>query len=142
MPSSLEDRIPLLNRCWDALEAGDLDGFMELVRTQTHPDCEFHSGIGSMVGGGVYTGHDGIRSWFSDLLTMTSERRWAERNYEIHGDEMIVFFAQLSFTGVASGVTVTGETGAVAEFEDGLCVRMTSFTSHDEAREFAQARVA
>jgi SnoaL-like protein len=140
--SSLEDRIPLLNRCWDALEAGDLEGFMELVRTQTHPDCEFHSGIGSMVGGGVYKGLDGIRSWFSDLLATTSERHWADREYEIHGDRMIVFLAHLSFTGVASGVPVTGETGAVAEFEDGLCVRMTSFTSHAEAREFAETRVA
>jgi ketosteroid isomerase-like protein len=140
--SPLEDRIPLLNRCWDALEAGDLDGFMELVRTQTHPDCEFHSGIGSMVGGGTYKGPEGIRSWFSDLLATTSERRWENRRYETFGDDVLIFLADLTFVGAASGAEVVGQTGAVAEFENGLCVRMDSFMSHDEAREFAEARVA
>ncbi len=140
--SALEDRIPLFDRGWDALERGDLEGFMEVAGGEIHPDCEFHSGIGSVVGGGVYVGLDGIRTWFGDLLATTSDRRWADRKYETHGDEVLVFLAQLSFTGAASGAPVAAETGAVAEYEDGLCVRINSFMSHDEAREFVRARVA
>jgi hypothetical protein len=140
--SGLEERIPSLNRCWDALEAGDLDGFMDLVRDMTDPECEFRSGIGTMVGGGVYRGFDGIQSWFSDLLTTTSERRWENRHYEIHDDDLLVFFADLTFVGAGSGAEVKGQTGAVSEFRDGLCVRIDSFMSHDEARQCARARVA
>jgi ketosteroid isomerase-like protein len=131
-----------MNRAFDALERGDLDEFTELIRDQIHPDCEFRSGIGSVVGGGTYKGFEGVRGWFADVLATTSQRRWRNRQWEVVGDEVAVFLADLSFTGAASGATVSSETGAVSEWENGLCVRMTSFMSHDEAREFAQAHVA
>ena len=140
--SWLDEQIPLFDQAFDALERGDLDTFTELSRTQTHPECEFHSGIGSVVGGGAYTGIEGIRSWFGDLLESTSERRWRNRRIETHGDRVLVCLADFEFTGVASGVPVAGETGAVFEFEDRRCVRITSFTSHAEARDLAEARVA
>ena len=138
----LKEHLPVMEGAFDALERGDLDEFTELVRDQIHPDCEFRSGIGSVVGGGIYKGLEGVREWFADVLATTSERRWRNRQWEVFGDDVLVFLADLSFTGAASGATVSSETGAVSEWDDGLCVRMTSFMSHDDAREFAGARLA
>ena len=140
--SRLAEKGPLYDRAWDALERGDLDGFTEVMQSEVHPDCVFRSGIGTVVGGGVYEGFDGVRTWFQDFLATTSERRWADREYEVHGDDVLIFLAKLSATGAASGAPVTTETGAVAQYQDGLCIRIDSFTSHDEAREFAGSLVA
>ncbi|HEX2128445.1 MAG TPA: nuclear transport factor 2 family protein [Solirubrobacterales bacterium] len=136
---SLKALIPRLDQALDALERGDLDAFTEATREQTAPHCEFHSGIGSVVGGGAYTGVEGIRSWFGDILATSSERRWRNRRYETFGDRVLLFLSEFEFVGEASGAPVATETGAVFEYEDGLCVRITSFTSHDEARGFASA---
>jgi len=140
--SALDELIPRFDAAFDALESGDLDRFTELTDAQMHPECEFHSGIGSVVGGGSYRGIDGVRGWFGDLIATTSARHWRGRRYETHGDEVIVFLADFEFTGASSGAVVANETGAVFEYEDGLCVRINSFMSHDQAREFAKAKVS
>lgn len=140
--SSLHELIPTFDAAFDALERGDLDAFAELAGTQTHPACRFHSGIGSVVGGGAYEGIEGMRTWFGDLIATTSERNWGNRRYETYGARILVFLADFEFTGAASGAPVTSETGAVFEYEDGLCVRVTSFMSFDEARQFAEERDA
>jgi hypothetical protein len=137
--TDLQGLIPNIDRSFDALERDDLERWTELLQGQIHAECVFHSAIGSNVGGGVYTGLEGIRGWFSDLLEITAERRWKNRRFETIGDDTLLFLADFEFTGAASGAGVKSETGAVAEYEDGQCVRMTSFMSHSEAREFAEA---
>jgi hypothetical protein len=136
---TLEELIPMTDGGFDALERGDLDEFIRLVRDHVHPDCEFRSGIGSTVGGGVYKGVAGVRTWFGDLLETTSERHWRDRRYEMLGDNVLLFLAHFEVTGAASHAQVSSENGAVFEYEDGLCVRMASFMSHAEAREAAEA---
>jgi hypothetical protein len=140
--SRFDEHIPLADEAFDALERGDLERFTELCGPWTHPQCQFHSGIGSAVGGSSYVGIEGIRSWFADLIATTSERRWKDRRYEPHGDQLLVFLAAFEFTGAGSGAPIAGETAAVFEYEDDLCVRITSFTSFAEARGFAEAAVA
>jgi ketosteroid isomerase-like protein len=140
--SWLDQESPRFDQAFDALERGDLDGFTATTRQLIDSECEFRSGIGSVVGGGAYKGMEGIREWFGDLIQSTSTRQWRNRSYEVHGEGILVFVADFEFTGVASGATVENETGAVLEFEDRLCIRVNSFMSHAEAREFAEARVA
>jgi ketosteroid isomerase-like protein len=139
---SLEEQIPRFDEGFDALERGDLDAFTEVTRELVAPECELHSGIGSVVGGGSYKGIDGIRGWFADMIESSSQRRWRDRRYEAHGDSILVFLGVFEFIGAGSGAMVETKNGAVFEFDDGLCVRMTSFMSHAEAREFAGARIA
>jgi ketosteroid isomerase-like protein len=140
--SPLDELIPDFNAAFDALERGDLDAFTEVTAPQTHPECTFRSGIGSAVSGTTYEGIDGIRSWFGDLIATTTERRWRDRRYETHDDRLLLFLAEFEFTGAASGAVVRSEVGSVFEYESGLCVRITSFTSIADARAFAEARVA
>jgi hypothetical protein len=138
----LEQRIGTYDRAWDALEAGDLDGFMAIVSDEADPEVEFSSGIGSVVGGGTYKGLEGIRSWFGEVLTISRERRWTERRYEMIGDDALVFFSMLELVGAASEAPVTSEVGGVFQYRGDRVVRVDSFTSHAEAREFAEARRA
>jgi ketosteroid isomerase-like protein len=126
----------------DALERGDLDAWSEATRDLLDPDCEFNSAIGTVVGGGSYKGREAIRNWFGDLIESTSARHWRNRRWETHGDTIVVYFADFNFTGAGSGATVEAENAGVAEFEDGVCVRMQSFMSWAEAREYVEARVA
>jgi ketosteroid isomerase-like protein len=124
---------------FDALERGDVDGFIEIIRPLTAPDCVFTSGIGSAVGGGTYNGIEGLREWFNDLVAMTSERSWRNRRSEWRGEAVGTFFADFEFTGAGSGVPVSSETASVYELEDELVVRIRSFTSFDEARGFMES---
>ena len=55
------------------------------------------------------------------------------------GESKLLFFSELDFKGAASGARVVENPGTVFQFEDGLCVRIESFMSHDEAREYAEA---
>jgi ketosteroid isomerase-like protein len=140
--SPADDVIAAFDPAFDALERGDVEGFIEVVRNLMAADCVFRSGIGSAVGGGTYDGVEGVREWFDDLVTTTSERRWRNRRSEKHGDNVAVFLADFEFTGAGSGVPVSSETASVYELEDDLVVRVTSFTSYDEARRFTESVVA
>ena len=140
--SAIAEIVPDFDAAFDALERGDLDTFTEITRIRAHPNVIFRSGIGSVVSGGSYEGIEGVSGWFADLIASTSERHWRDRRYEVRGDDMLVFLAQFEFTGAASGAPVASETGAVFEFEDGRCVRITSFMSFDQARRHAEAQVA
>jgi ketosteroid isomerase-like protein len=124
---------------FDALERGDVDGFIEVVHSLMAPDCIFRSGIGSAVGGGTYDGVEGVREWFGDLVATTSGRRWRNRRSEMHGDNIVVFLADFELTGAGSGVPVSSPTASVYELENDLVVRIRSFTSHDEARRFTES---
>lgn len=136
-----ETLIPALDEAFDLLERRDLDGFMETVNEMAHPELEFHSGIGSAVGGGVYKGPDGVRTWFADLLASAEKVRWRERSYETFGKRVMALLARLELVGSASGVSIDGETAAVFQFDGGLCVRIDSFLSHSEGRAFAREAV-
>ncbi len=136
--SGPEDLIPELDRALDSLERRDLDGFMHSATKHIDVDCEFTSGIGSVVGGGVYRGHQGIQDWFGELLETADELHWRERNYEAVGETVLLFLARLELTGAASQAPVSSEVGAVYEFEGGLCTKIVSYTSYAEARAAAE----
>ena len=112
---------------------------MDAAKRHIDAECEFTSGIGSVVGGGVYRGHQGIQDWFGELLETADELHWRERSYEALGETVLLFLARLELTGAASQAPVSSEVGAVYEFEDGLCTRIVSYTSHAEARAAAEA---
>lgn len=137
--SSPAELAPDLDRALDALERRDLDGFITPARKHLAPECEFTSGIGSVVGGGTYRGPDGIRDWFGDLLETSGELHYRDRHYATVGDSVLLLLAKLELTGAASEIPVGSEVGVVYEFGTELVTRIVSYTSHDEARAAAEA---
>ena len=133
------DLIPDLDRAFDALERRELDAFISAAEDHMDPDCVFSSAIGSAVGGREFRGLDGIREWFAELLETADDIGYTSRHYEPVGDTVLLFLAQFRFTGTTSRAPVASEVGAVYEFERGACTRITSFTSHADARTRAEA---
>jgi hypothetical protein len=140
--SRLEPLIAALEDGLDALEAGDLEGFMRIIEANSTPDVEFTSAIGAAMSASSFRGFDGLRTWFTELLETVSEPRWRERRYEPVSDDLFLFFAIFGMKGSASGVPVETEVGQVFEVENGLFKRGTSYASHAQARAAAAALVA
>jgi ketosteroid isomerase-like protein len=137
--SVLEERMAAIDKGFDALERGDLDGFMEIVEANSQPDCEFESAIGSAMSANAFRGFDAIRAWFREFLDTLGEPRWMNRRYEPVGDDAFLFFADLEMRGAASGIPLKTEVGQLLELEDGLFKRGQSWTTHAEARAAAEA---
>jgi ketosteroid isomerase-like protein len=138
MPT-IEQHMAALDRAFDALERGDLDGFMAIVSEHAHADCEFTSAIGTAMGGRAYRGLDEIRAWFADLLETIAQPRWIDRSYEAVSNDAFMFFARFEMKGASSGIDIDTEVGQLYELESGLVKRGTSFASHAQARAAAEA---
>src|SRR5690349_2884662 len=111
-----------------AWNRGDVAGFLETL----DPDVEWVP-IMAALEGRVYTGHEGVRRWMSEL-----ENDWEV--FEVHpeehrdlGDRVIVFGCWRA-RGRASGVELDNQAATwLFEFERGKIVRMQTFTDRAEA---------
>ena len=61
-----EENVELAYRVADAFNRQDLDAFLGLI----DPQAEFVSRIVELEGGEPYRGHDGMRSWWENLLSV------------------------------------------------------------------------
>jgi ketosteroid isomerase-like protein len=59
-----QENVELAFRMYDAFNRRDIDAFLALC----DPGGEFISRIVELEGGGSYRGHDGVRSWWENLL--------------------------------------------------------------------------
>jgi ketosteroid isomerase-like protein len=59
-----QENVELAYQAADALNRRDLDAFLSLCDSH----LEFHSRLVELEGGEPYRGHDGIRSWWENLL--------------------------------------------------------------------------
>ena len=59
-----QENVELVYRGLDAFNRRDLDAFLALI----DPQAEFVSRIVELEGGEPYRGHDGMRSWWENLL--------------------------------------------------------------------------
>jgi ketosteroid isomerase-like protein len=67
----------LVREYYAAWSAGDLDAML----ARAHPDIEASPTLGVLYDHSVYSGHEGIRSWFDEV-----EGRWAD--FDPHVDEV------------------------------------------------------
>ena len=131
MNATAADMVATLDASLDAVERGRLD---ELASTEIlHPEIEWTSAIGSVLGGGSYRGREGAGEWLGDLSGTSQRLRWRDRDWRVLGDELILLLARFEMQGKASGAAVENELGAVFELTDGLIRRVTTYHSHAEA---------
>ena len=119
-----------------AFNAHDVEA---LVRC-CHPDVEFHSTFAA-VGGAVYHGHDGMRSWHRDL-----EEAWAsEIRSELEAffdlGEHLLTFTVLYGRGKQSGAEAAMPVAAVTRSREGLFVYYKAYIDREDAlRELGVSR--
>jgi hypothetical protein len=102
------------------MNALDVDALVALC----DPSIEVHS-VFAAVGGAVYHGHDGVRSWQRDLQQSWGGEFRVEPEAFFDLGEHTLVFAVLRGRGGQSGAEVAMPAGGVARWRDGLCV------SHD-----------
>jgi hypothetical protein len=111
----------------EAYNARDIEAFIAYC----HPQIEFHSAMDA-VGGGVYRGHDGLRSWHRE-----TEDAWEGIHIEPEaffdlGQQTLVFYATHG-RGRHSGVEVAMPAAQVARWRNGLCIHSKSYVHREDA---------
>jgi ketosteroid isomerase-like protein len=120
--------VDLTRRFIEAFNARDTEAYIALC----DPSIEWHSIIAA-VGGGVYRGHEGIRSWRRDIEdTVGNEIRIEPEAYFDLGEDMLVF-GVLHARGRQSGADVAMPAAYVARVRDGLVVYVKAYARRKDA---------
>jgi ketosteroid isomerase-like protein len=126
-----EENVEVVRGTFDAFQARDLDAFLNHM----DPDVEYHSLILEVEG--VYHGHDGIRSWWEDVLSVFPD--WSPRIVEARevGDR-VLSRVRAEGSGTGSGIALDRDIWHVAEVRDGRLKASAFFRTEQEALEAAR----
>jgi ketosteroid isomerase-like protein len=124
-----QQNVETLHKAADAYTRGDLEAFLETA----HPDIEWYPFTAEAEGGGAYHGHDGIRRWWSNMVSNLDEFEASIGECRDLGDTVIAF-ATLRGQ-FKSGVSLEGEFAWVARYRDGLAVWGRVYRTRAEALE-------
>jgi ketosteroid isomerase-like protein len=112
----------------EAFNAHDVEGIIATCA----PDVELHSTFAA-VGGAVYHGHDGVRSWYRDIeQTWGREIRSQPESLFDLGDDVLTF-TLLEGQGTHSGVQVALPAAIVTRVRAGLIVRFRGYAHREDA---------
>jgi ketosteroid isomerase-like protein len=110
----------------EAFNRGDTEGLVAMA----HPDLQLVP-IRSLLEGGEYRGHEGIRRYMADM-----EGDWADRRIEIDEirelPEGVLVLGELTATG-RSGTEVHLPVAWHARFRDGLLIGLKAFSDRETA---------
>ena len=119
--------VEIIRRGLDAYNKGDVEAVLETA----DPDIEFVP-LRSLVVGGSYRGHEGIRRFFEDLGD-----EW--EGFSIGNEEFreregsVLLLGEFAAKGKASGMQVHSPVAWLFELRAGKVVRMRAYSSQDEA---------
>ena len=129
MPEESTDLVVLTRQGYEAMSRGDLDGVMSFYA---------HDAVVTSHGIGTFEGHAAVRAfsqdWLASFEAMTVELE------EVRDLGSGVAFAVIALSGrpLGSSVEVRLRFGSVAEWTNGLIVRIRNYTDIDEARAAAE----
>jgi ketosteroid isomerase-like protein len=126
-----EQNVELQRRLTKAFNARDIEAFIAYCDR----DIEFHALLSTAVGGAIYHGHDGLRTWHRDL-----EEAWGgEVRFEPEAifdlGEHTLVYAVLHGRGSQSGAVVVMPHGQVLRWKNGRCVYFKAYVRREDALE-------
>jgi ketosteroid isomerase-like protein len=127
-----EENVELVYRVADAMNRRDLDAFLALADS----DLEFHSRLVELEGGEPYRGHDGIRSWWEDVLRVFPDFSTEIEEVRDLGD-VTVTRVSLRGHGMESDAPWEQTQWHVTEWRHKKSIRWRIFMSEAEALEAA-----
>jgi uncharacterized protein len=119
--------VEIIRRGLDAYNRGDVDAMLETA----DPEIEFVP-LRSLVVGGSYRGHDGIRQFFEDLEEEWENRSISREEFREHEDTVLLL-GEFEAKGKASGVQMRSPVAWLFELRAGKVVRMHAYSSQEEA---------
>jgi ketosteroid isomerase-like protein len=123
-----ERDVELNRRIVEAFNARDVEAVIALC----HPSIELHSVLAA-VGGGVYHGHSGVRSWHRDFEDAWGDEIHLEAEAYFDLGEYTVAFYVYHGRGRQSGAEVSMTSAVAARWRDGLLVYFKAYTDREEA---------
>jgi ketosteroid isomerase-like protein len=126
-----ERNVELAYRGVDAFNRRDLDGFLALH----DPDVEFITRAQALEAG-PYSGRDGIRRWWTDLLRISPDFR-VELEEVRELDDLTITRQRHHGSGAASGVPMTATAWQVTRWRDGKAIWWCMVLTEAEALEAA-----
>src|ERR1700692_1285446 len=123
-----QENVELHRRAIEAFNAHDVEAFV----AHCDPSVEAHS-VFAAVGGGVYHGHDGLRSFFSDAGDTWGDqiRGEVEAFFDL-GEDTLAFYV-LYGRGKQSGAEVAMPLAQVVRWRDGLVVYFKVYAHREDA---------
>jgi ketosteroid isomerase-like protein len=123
-----ERNVEVLRDLFEAYNARDIERFIACC----DPGVELETAFAA-VGGEVYHGHDGLRTWHRDVEDVWGGAVHAEvEAYFDLGERALVFYV-LHGRGKHSGVEVAMSVALAARWRDGLIVYMKSYAHRQDA---------
>jgi hypothetical protein len=130
-----ESDIDVAKETWAALQAGDLNAFLEM----TDPEIEFNSLVAESEGGG-FKGHDGVREWWNRVVKSLGGLRYDIEEPLDLSDGLVL--TQVVISGKVADVEVPQEMWNLGEVRNGKTVWWAVFRTEEEARNHAKSRRA
>ena len=127
-----EGNVELYRQITDAFSRRDLDAFLAL----SHPEVEIRPRSAALEGGDPYRGHDGVRKWWTNLLSVFPDFIWEIDDVRGLGD-VTVARVRLRGHGMGSDAPMEQPTWAVVNWRDGRATWWGTFESEPEALEAA-----
>jgi hypothetical protein len=122
-----EQNVELHRRVVEALNARDVEALIALC----DPNAELHSALAA-VGGAVYHGHDGLRTWQREIDdAFEAIRAEPEAFFDLTG-HTLAFYVQ-RVRGRHSGAEVAMPAAQVARWHNGLCVYFKVYARREDA---------
>ena len=127
-----QENINVIQRSKCAHNEGDIEGLVETA----HPEIEIKliGGFADMVGGGSFTGHAGVRRFFTDWFA-TFETVRVDHEKFIETGERVVTISRLKATVEGSPVPVELLTAIVWGFKEGKTIQWDSYYDPREGLE-------
>ena len=123
-----ERNVNVLRGLFEAYNARDIERFIALC----DPDIELQTAF-TAVGGEVYNGHAGLRTWHRDVEDVWGRAVHAELEAYFDLDERALAFYALHGRGKHSGVEVAMPVALVATWREGLIVHLRAYAHREDA---------
>jgi ketosteroid isomerase-like protein len=115
-----------------ALTRRDLEGFLGLL----HTDAELHE-LAEIPDTAVYRGHDEIRTWATNAMTLTADWEWTPEEISAAAGDTVLVRVRFSARGRGSEVPIEQLVFHVIEVRDGKLATVRGFLNEAQAREAA-----
>jgi ketosteroid isomerase-like protein len=125
-----QENVEAARRAYEAFNGRDLDAFLALV----DPEVDFTTRF--VERGGSYHGHEGVRTWWEDLLRVFPDFTIEVVEIRDPGD-LTINALRVRGRGMGSDTPFEERIWQVARWRDGKVVSWHSYGSEREAREAA-----
>jgi ketosteroid isomerase-like protein len=124
----VSENAELVRRSFEAMSAWDVDALLRLYA----PDVEFLPLTGTRVESGGYRGHEGVRAYFAEALTLWDVLEPQGHEYTDLGD-CVVVAGRCRVRGRVSGAESHPACAWVVGVRDGTIVSHRTCATYDEA---------